>query len=367
MSSNKNFQEAEIVRVTLVVIFLSLVIVYVAYFHLVGNEQVISSNNQVSVEETNDIILENEVDEDVNWSGVVALVNPFSSVSEDEMVVSTNDVQDPIIPIDETSVATYEITLPDDSDPAIVTDETTGEFDVETEDTNPLVEPDPVESTSTDDSDTTEEAQDLLAEILAGLWTDISVEDEPVTNTEDVDPNPFAWQTEPPTPENTTPSWDQTLGTENPVTSSPLSDSTPNNLFPTMISLGGTEQYLWELQSTSVLGLDYQYALTDWEVFYAYLWKGDYDYASVARNLGWNIVELVTEIDIVKNDLFGEKITFVNIPGVTYTTLPVEQRVVVYMIVRVDDDRRLVQVDYASYHRLKTIMRDRFASHYESS
>lgn len=77
------------------------------------------------------------------------------------------------------------------------------------------------------------------------------------------------------------------------------------------------------------------------------------------------MVALVTEIDIVRNDLFGEKIAFVNIPGVTYTTLPVEERNIVFMVVYFDDDVWLVQVDYASYHRMKPTMKQRFASYYE--
>ena len=131
--------------------------------------------------------------------------------------------------------------------------------------------------------------------------------------------------------------------------------------------LDWTKEFYGDIDALQVLGLTHQYILTDGEAYYAYLGEWNYDFASLARALWGNVVEIVTEIDIVKNGLFGEKIAFVNIPGVTYTTIPVEQRQVVYMIVWWDDDRRLVQVDYASYHRLKPIIAQRFSSFYESN
>lgn len=270
MLSSPRYQEAEIVRVTLVVLFLSLVIVYVAYFQI--------NQDQYFVEQTPQELPGGEIAQEnlSTWT-----LSPLSDIN--------------LLPSTFSSVS--------------------------------------------DNADTAE--SDIIQEALSGgLWTFTE------TTLPTISPVSF-------------------LGTG--ATAETESEDVAEEVVsekPEKIILSGTQEYFWSVDAADVLWLDYTYALSDWEIIYAYLGTGDYDLKPIARNLGWNVVEIVAEIDILKNGLFWEKITFVNIPGVTYTTIPVEERQKVFVVVWFGDDRRLVQVDFASYHRLKPTIKQRFASYY---
>ncbi len=277
MAVSHRYREADIVRVTLVVIFLSLVIIYVAYFQI----------------------------EEVPFQ-----LTPSTSVVNTGSVVSTGEVfSTPALDNKEDTLVTWALLTWD-------TNQTWAQSDSLFDATSVIRD---IDATQTGIVATT-------GEILSPETS--------ITNSVD-NSNDQA--------DSTTLSWNNTE----------------------IIVLSGTKQFFGNIESTQILGLDYKYILTDNESYYVYLGTWDYDFASLARNLDGNIVEIVTEIDILKNDLFWEKIAFVNIPGVTYTTIPVEQKITVFMIVWYNNDRRLLQADYASYHRLKPIMKQRFAWYYE--
>lgn len=286
-SSTRN-QEVEIVRVTIVVLFLSLVIVYAAYFQSLWTTEVVDTgiDTEVSLQSW-DVALNSTTW--VVWS-------TWTALSPTDLLNSWLNNQ------------------------ATISNWITGNIE----------RPIPKNATLTALKDLWE----WWSIIVNGSWDNI--DDDPVI--QDVN---------------------------NLVDGNIKDIITANN--KKMMILSWTEEFYWDIQALQVMWLTYQYILTDWEAYYAYLWTGDYDFASVARSLWGNVVEIVTEIDIVKNNLFGEKIAFVNIPGVTYTTIPVEQRQTVFMVIWWNNDRRLVQVDHASYHRLKPIIAQSFSSFYENN
>jgi len=117
--------------------------------------------------------------------------------------------------------------------------------------------------------------------------------------------------------------------------------------------LSGTEKYFGPIKIIEKLGIDYAYALKDEkDIYYIFLWKDDYDFDQIARQLGWNTYKINTEQEIIKNKLFWEKITYINIPEYKDDT--------VIILVTVSDITRLLQIDYAIYHESKLHIKNVF-------
>lgn len=117
--------------------------------------------------------------------------------------------------------------------------------------------------------------------------------------------------------------------------------------------LSWTQLFYWILESIEKLWISYKYILEDkkW-IYYIYLWDFKYDVASIARKLWWNIYTINTEQEILKNQLFGDKITFIN--------LPEYKNKIVLIIVYIGKDTWLLQVDYKLYHKSKTYLQNLF-------
>lgn len=117
--------------------------------------------------------------------------------------------------------------------------------------------------------------------------------------------------------------------------------------------LSGTKLFYWILESIEKLWIAYKYILEDQKwIYYVYLWDFKYDIVSIARKLWWNIYTINTEQEILKNKLFGDKITFIN--------LPEYKNKIVLIIVYIGKDTWLLQVDYTLYHKSKTYLQNLF-------
>ena len=117
--------------------------------------------------------------------------------------------------------------------------------------------------------------------------------------------------------------------------------------------LSWTSIYYWSIAIVEKLWIKYQYALSDEQwTWFIYLGTPNYDFASIARALKGSLYTLTTEQDILQNKLFGTKVVFIN--------LPEYKNKQVLMLIYMDDGVRLVQIDYALYHKSKTYLKSLF-------
>lgn len=144
-------------------------------------------------------------------------------------------------------------------------------------------------------------------------------------------------------------------GIDNIMTSGEVSELPQSITDPSDLTiLSGTTVYFGEIEAVDKLGISYNYALKDDKnIFYIYLdAKNLPDFASISRGLGGSIYVMNTEQDILQNKLFGDKITFINLPEYkNKTTL---------MVVEVNNQAWLLQVDYTVYHQSKSYLKDLF-------
>ncbi len=77
--------------------------------------------------------------------------------------------------------------------------------------------------------------------------------------------------------------------------------------------LPGTSQYQGTLDIIDVLGITPEYILQDSRknYFASYGTKG-LDFVRTVQQLGGNVYVMATESEILKNDLFGDKVSFIN-------------------------------------------------------
>lgn len=117
--------------------------------------------------------------------------------------------------------------------------------------------------------------------------------------------------------------------------------------------LSGTNVFYGSIESIEKLGIKYQYALVDKQnIYFVNLGNPVYDFASIARKLGGNLYELKTEQELAQNKLFGTKVVYINLPEYK------DKRVV--MLLYIKDQTRLIQMDYALYHKTKSYLKSLF-------
>jgi len=116
--------------------------------------------------------------------------------------------------------------------------------------------------------------------------------------------------------------------------------------------LSGTELYNGPLESIKKLWIQYKYALKDdKDIYYIPIQKA-YNWADIIRQLWGNLYILNTETEILKNKLFWEKITFINIPEF--------KNKIVIILAEVEWQERLIQVSYTIYHESKLHIKQTF-------
>lgn len=132
-------------------------------------------------------------------------------------------------------------------------------------------------------------------------------------------------------------------------------DSFVPSVVNSRIILEWTDIYNWVFDFDDKLALEYQYALKDakW-IHYLFLWDelDEIGLGIKVNQLWWNLFSLNTEMEIINNDLFGEKVIFINLPEYKDT--------VVLMIVRIDWNYRLVNLDMTTYVESKQYLKNLF-------
>ncbi len=119
------------------------------------------------------------------------------------------------------------------------------------------------------------------------------------------------------------------------------------------LMLSGTDLYFWVVDSFEKLGLNPEYILKDRrEIYYAFFGKEPTDLKKTVQKLGGNIYVMATESEILKNELFWNKISYINLPE--YKTK------LVVLLLEVDQKYRLLQIPYSKYHTSKSYLKTLF-------
>jgi hypothetical protein len=127
-----------------------------------------------------------------------------------------------------------------------------------------------------------------------------------------------------------------------------------NDMPEDMIILSGTTLYFGPIEGIDKLWISYQYALKDDKnIYFSFLWE-EPDLSAIARSLGGTLYTMNTETEIVKNELFGKRVIFIN--------LPEYKDKLVLMYVEVGDQKRLLQISYTVYHQTKRYLQDLFTN-----
>ena len=118
------------------------------------------------------------------------------------------------------------------------------------------------------------------------------------------------------------------------------------------IILSGTDLYFGAVDSIELLGLEPDYILKDYKGFYYSKFKKEPNVKSIVQRLGGNIYTITSDAELVKNELFGDKISFIN--------LPEYKNKMVVMGVTVNGQYWLIQMSYEKYHHAKAYLKNLF-------
>ena len=116
--------------------------------------------------------------------------------------------------------------------------------------------------------------------------------------------------------------------------------------------LPGTTEYFGTLDIVSILWEKPKFTLQDarWNYFAYY---GDHlDFVKTVQTLGWDVYEMVTETEIVGNQLFGDRVSYIN--------LSMFRDIWVLMVIEIDGDVWLLQVPADKYHYSKVYLKSLF-------
>ena len=133
----------------------------------------------------------------------------------------------------------------------------------------------------------------------------------------------------------------------------PSNNSNSNNSLSEMVVLRWTHTYYGDLDFVNLLWISYKYALKDdkW-IYYLNMDGYTYDFSDIARKLWWNLYIMNTESEILSNKMFGNKVTYINIPDYANKK--------VLMLIDVNNQSRLLAVDYPIYHASKSYLQSLF-------
>ena len=117
-------------------------------------------------------------------------------------------------------------------------------------------------------------------------------------------------------------------------------------------TLPGTTEYFGTLDIINILWENPKYTLQDskWNYFAYY---GDrLEFIDTVETLGGNVYEMVTEAEILQNQLFGDRVSYIN--------LSMFKDVWVIMVVKIDGNVWLLQIPADKYHYSKDYLKSLF-------
>lgn len=118
------------------------------------------------------------------------------------------------------------------------------------------------------------------------------------------------------------------------------------------VILSGTDLYFGVVESVELLGLEPEYLLKDAKGFYYVKLGKEPNLKKTVQDLNGSIYTITSEAELLKNQLFGDKISFVN--------LPEYKNKIVIMLLTLENQHWLIQMDYAKYHHAKSYLKTLF-------
>lgn len=120
-----------------------------------------------------------------------------------------------------------------------------------------------------------------------------------------------------------------------------------------MLVLSWTSTYYGELDFVDTLWISYKYALKDNKnIYYLNMWDYKYDFSDIARKLKWSLYIINTDQELISNSLFGDKVTYINIPEYKNKK--------VLLLLDVNNQSWLLAIDYTIYHQVKPYLKSLF-------
>lgn len=117
-------------------------------------------------------------------------------------------------------------------------------------------------------------------------------------------------------------------------------------------TLPGTTEYFGTLDIVSILWEKPEYTLQDSKWNYFAYYGNHLDFIDTVEILGGNVYEMVTESEILQNQLFGDRVSYIN--------LSMFKDIRVIMVIRIDGDVRLLQIPSDKYHYSKDYLKSLF-------
>lgn len=118
------------------------------------------------------------------------------------------------------------------------------------------------------------------------------------------------------------------------------------------IKLPGTTEYLWVLDIVSILWINPRSTLQDSRWNYFAYYPDGLNFKQSVQELGWNVYEMVTESEILQNQLFGDKVSYINLSSF--------KDIRVIMVIEIDGDVWLLQIPADKYHQSKDYLKSLF-------
>lgn len=120
-----------------------------------------------------------------------------------------------------------------------------------------------------------------------------------------------------------------------------------------MLILSWTKTYYGTMEFVEKLWINYKYALVDdkW-IYYLNMWDYKYDFSDIVRKLWWNLYIMNTEQEILQNAMFGDKVTYINVPEYKNNT--------VLILLDINNQSWLLAIDYSIYHQVKSYLKSLF-------
>ena len=116
--------------------------------------------------------------------------------------------------------------------------------------------------------------------------------------------------------------------------------------------LPGTTEYFGTLDIVNILEEKPEFTLQDSKWNYFVYYGNHLDFIQTVQTLGGNVYEMVTESEILQNQLFGDRVSYIN--------LSMFKDVRVLMVIEIDEDVWLLQIPADKYHYSKEYLKSLF-------
>ena len=116
--------------------------------------------------------------------------------------------------------------------------------------------------------------------------------------------------------------------------------------------LPGTTEYLGTLDIVGILWEKPEFTLQDSQWNYFAYYGNHLDFKQTVQTLGGNVYEMVTESEILQNQLFGDRVSYIN--------LSMFKDIWVLMVIEIDGDVWLLQIPADKYHYSKDYLKSLF-------